>query len=308
MRAFYIFSIIAICVLACRKESSIELPVQPGNPPTKPVDSTKKPIDTTKKPIDSTKKPIDSTKGFIETKPPLLIPVHDSINSDIGGYYVALPTHYDSFPSKKYPLLLFLCGAGVYGNGGTTDLPKMLKEALPLLLKQQVFPPDFLVGGKHYSFIVMMPQFKEYPDNPTIVMDALNVAKANYRIDESRIYVTGISIGSVAAGYLCAANPTMYAAMVPIAGIQLDTPEVQNIVNGNLPVWAFHNNDDQKIDVNTTKDFVSLYNSLNPAIPARLTLFPPYGTLNHDAWTKAMNPSYKENGMNIYEWMLQYSR
>ena len=139
-------------------------------------------------------------------------------------------------------------------------------------------------------------------------MDAINYAKANYPIDQSRIYLTGISNGSVAGGYLAAADPMMFAAMVPIAGITGDTAGVQSMVNANLPIWAFHNNQDEKIHTSYTIDFVSLYNSFHPTIPARLTLFSPYGTLNHDAWTKAMNPAYKEDGKNMYEWMLQYTR
>ncbi|HVU83233.1 MAG TPA: hypothetical protein VHC50_00240, partial [Puia sp.] len=302
--AFYIILSFAICVLACRKQMPIHPPTNPVDSATKkPGDSIRNPIDTTKKPGDSTKNPIDST---IETQPPVLLGITDSINSDIGGFYVGLPTKYKT-SGKKYPLLFFMCGAGVYGNGAS-DLPKMLKEALPLLLKQKTFPPDFLVNGQHFSFIIMAPQFKVYPDNPNIIMDALTYAKANYPIDPSRIYLTGISNGSEAGGYLAAAYPSMFAATVPIAGIELDTPYVQNMVNANLPVWAFHNNDDEKVDVNTTKDFISVYNSMHPAIPARLTLFAPYGTLNHDAWTKAMNPAYKEDGKNMYEWMLQYSR
>ncbi|HVU58582.1 MAG TPA: hypothetical protein VHD83_26150 [Puia sp.] len=277
-----------------------------GDSTTKPIDSTKKPPDSTTKPIDSTKNPVDT--AFYETEPPLLLGVTDSINADIGGYYVALPVHYKDSANRKYPLLFYDPGVGVYGDGSSTDLPLVLKEGLPLLLKQQTFPPSFLVNGKHFSFIVMAPQFKTIPANPNIVLDAIKVAMAKYPVDPSRIYLTGISVGSVANGYLGAADPTMFAALVSIAGIDLDTAECQSMVSGRLPVWAFHNNQDQKIDVNTTKNFVSTYNSLHPAIPAKLTLFPPYGTQNHDAWTKAMNPAYKENGMNIYEWMLQYSR
>lgn len=304
MRGPFIVTAFIICLLACKKESSIRPYPKPVDSVITPIDSSKKPVDSGKKPIDSSKKPVDTE--FVETAAPLLLPVNDSINADIGGYYVALPTHYLT-SGKKYPLLFFLSGAGVYGNGNT-DLYKMLKEALPLLLKENIFPPDFLVNGKHFSFIVMMPQFKSSPDDPNVVMDALNLAMAKYPVDRSRVYLTGISNGSVAGGYVAAANPSLFAAMVPVAGIDVDTMGCQSMVNANLPIWAFHNNDDQRIATSYTTNFIELYNSMNPAIPARLTLFAPYGSLNHDAWTKAMNPSYKENGMNMYEWMLQYTR
>jgi predicted peptidase len=291
MRRLIILSVFAISFLACRKENSIEPPTNPVNPSTDTAKGTNPPP------------PVE----FVETDPPVLIPVTDSINEDIGGYYVALPAHYKQDSLKKYPMLVFLPGNGVWGNGGT-ELPLMLKESLPLLLKNKTFPPSFTVDGKHYSFIVFAPQLKNYPDNISDITSAVTYAASKYRIDQSRIYISGISLGSMAAGYACASNPTLFAAFVGIAGISGDSIGIRNIVNAKLPVWAFHNNEDHKIPDSLTRNFVAMYNSFDPAIPAKLTLLPPYGTLNHDAWTKALSPTYREDGKNMYEWMLQYTR
>jgi predicted peptidase len=288
MRTFLTAFSIAICLMGCNKESSVISSTNTGNPSTETDYSNSRP------------------KPFFETEPPVLIAVTKSINSDVGGYYIALPAHYQT-SSEKYPLLIYMHGAGVYGNGGS-DLPKVLTEAIPKLLNNKLFPPGFLVNGKHYSFIVMTPQFVKNPDNIDDVISTISYAKANYRIDSTRIYLTGISSGSVAGGYTCAAYPSLFAAVAPVAGITSSQQGCQNMVDAKLPIWAFHNDGDQRISVNTTKDFVSMYNSLDPAIPAKLTIFSPYGNLNHDAWTKAMDPAYKEDGKNMYEWMLQYSR
>jgi hypothetical protein len=58
-------------------------------------------------------------------------------------------------------------------------------------------------------------------------------------------------------------------------------------------------------DVKETERFIDMIGTFNPAVPPHLTIFNVYG---HDAWTTALNPGYRENGMNIYEWMLQFSR
>jgi hypothetical protein len=42
-----------------------------------------------------------------------------------------------------------------------------------------------------------------------------------------------------------------------------------------------------------------------PNPPAKKTIFPGSG---HDAWTQTYWQEWRENGMNIYEWMLQYQR
>lgn len=278
----------SIFLLGCKKDSPVAPSTNTGNSSTERDHSITRP------------------DRFIETDPPLLFPVITRINANVGGYYVALPAHYLE-SGEKYPLLLFMHGAGVYGNGGS-DLSKVLVEALPKVLNDKLFPASFLVNGKRYSFIVMMPQFAKNPDNIDEVMSVLAYAQANYRIDPKRIYLTGISSGSVAGGYVCAAYPSQFAAIAPVAGITGSEQGCQNMVDAKLPIWAFHNNNDQRINTNFTKDFVSMYNSLDPAIPARLTLFSPYGPLNHNAWTKAMDPNYKEEGKNMYEWMLQYTR
>jgi poly(3-hydroxybutyrate) depolymerase len=153
----------------------------------------------------------------------------------------------------------------------------------------------------------MTPQFKQAPTAKD-VQDCISYAQSKFRINKRRIYLSGLSTGSIAACNLAAESPSAMAALVPMAGIPLDystTNKCQTIAAGNLPVWAFHCEDDPQINVSYTKGFINQINSFHPGIPPRLTLW-PYG--GHDAWTRAVDPSYKENGMNIYEWMLQYHR
>ncbi|OJW57527.1 MAG: hypothetical protein BGO55_14685 [Sphingobacteriales bacterium 50-39] len=283
MRRLFILSAFVTSLLACKKESSFEPSSISANTIGRAVTQ------------------------IVETQPNLLYPVIDStINSYIGGYYIAVPAHY-WVSGQRYPFIFYTCGDGVYGNG-TTDLYKVLNEGLPLLLKEKVFPPNFLVNGQNYSFVVAAPQFKRYPDNPNVIQAAVDRVKKFFRIDTTRMYLTGISLGSIANGYLAAAYPKKYAAFVPIAGMALNSYYVQYIVRANLPVWAFTNIGDWAIPASYTVNFVRSYNSMNPTIPARLTLLPNYGWDNHDAWTKAMNPAYTEDGKNIYQWMLQYKR
>jgi predicted peptidase len=95
------------------------------------------------------------------------------------------------------------------------------------------------------------------------------------------------------------------AAIVPICGGSWpDNTRAQHIASFNLPVWAFHNDNDPTVPVSYSIDYVAKINSYHPSVPARITTWPTGG---HDAWTKAYDPAYKEDGKNMYEWMLQYT-
>jgi hypothetical protein len=57
----------------------------------------------------------------------VLKPVTVAVNSGVGGYYLALPSNYNQ-TTQKYPLLVFIPGAGQFGDGAF-DLPLLLRMA-----------------------------------------------------------------------------------------------------------------------------------------------------------------------------------
>jgi len=71
-----------------------------------------------------------------------------------------------------------------------------------------------------------------------------------------------------------------------------------------VPMWAFHKNKDDIFSVDIIKLLVNRIDALKPLVLPILTL----GDGGHDSWTKATEPAYNENNMNIYEWMLQYKK
>ena len=241
--------------------------------------------------------------NVIETLPAIHSAISANVSSNCAGYYEAIPARYDS-SVKAYPLILFVHGIGELGNG-TSDLSKMIRAGLPRLLNKKGFPPSFESGGEHFSFIVVSPQFKKWPTNDD-VNAVLQYAIKKYRVDLSRIYVTGLSMGGGVAWEFSSRFGGSIAAIVPICGGSWpDTKRAQKIASFNLPVWAFHNDDDKTVPVAYTLDYITKINSYHPSVPARVTTWVTGG---HDSWTKAYDPSYKEKGMNMYEWMLQYKR
>jgi predicted peptidase len=239
----------------------------------------------------------------VETSPPVQTAISVTVSPNCGGFYQALPANYNS-TTKKYPLLIFLHGYGELGNG-TTDLPKVLNNAVPKLINEHLFPANFVSGGTNYSFIVISPQFISWPSF-TDIDAVIQYAFTHFRIDESRLYITGLSMGGGATWDYAALQEEKIAAIVPICGASIPTSDkAQSIASANLPVWAFHNEDDYTVSVNTTKQYITMINSFNPIPLAKMTIWPTGG---HDAWTKASDPAYKEDNLNMYEWMLQYHR
>jgi predicted peptidase len=244
----------------------------------------------------------------IETDQYILEPHTVNITTSLPGFYSAVPGHYYR-NNLKYPLLIYIHGAGQFGNGIPPSLDAVFKEGTPKLLKDQTFPLNFVSGGRHYTFIVLMPQFSR--SWTTADMKSFyDYALAHYRIDSSRIYISGFSLGGLMTSEFGCAFPLSLTAMLPMAGETSSdlTNKARQVARNNLAVWVFHNNGDQVYDVSGAINFVNAINQQTPGITPRLTLFPPEGPGNHDAWTRACNPSYKENNMNIYEWMLQFRR
>lgn len=246
---------------------------------------------------------IDSSSrvdNVVETALPVHSPVTAWVNDNCAGYYKAIPARYDS-SDKKYPMILFLHGIGELG----TDLSKMLRAGLPRLINRKLFPPDFEVNGEHFSFIVISPQFKKWPTNLE-VKGVIDYAVKKFRIDTSRIYVTGLSMGGGVTWEFDAEYGASIAATAPICGGSWpDTKRAEKIASFNLPVWAFHNVDDGVVPVSYTIDYVNKINGFGPAVKAKYTT---WSTGGHDSWTKAYDPATKEGGKNMYEWMLQYKR
>ncbi|MBO9684668.1 MAG: hypothetical protein J7502_18710, partial [Flavisolibacter sp.] len=247
-----------------------------------------------------------SQQAFSQVQTPRYI----SITPNTNAFYEYLPQGFSATSTQKYPFILFLHGMGELGDGSASKLPLVLRNGPPKLINQGTFPTSFTVNGQTFRFVVLSPQFINWPTSADI--DAvISYAISRYNVDPSRVYITGLSMGGGAtweyAGDENNANyPKRVAAISPIAGASYpSTYRAQIISSNNIAVWAFHNDGDPTAPVFYTNDYVKYINATNPAIPAKKTIF---SSTSHDAWTKAYDPNYRENGMNVYEWMLQYSK
>ncbi len=225
------------------------------------------------------------------------------------AFYEYLPQNYNS-ESQTYPLMVFLHGVSELGNGTASSLTTVLRNGPPKYISEGAFPVSFTVNGQVFKFIVISPQFVGWP-SAADVQGVIDYAVRTYRVNTNRIYLTGLSMGGgVTWDYASAGSAfaNRLAALLPVCGASGPTPQkAQVIASANLPVWATHNQYDETVTVSNTNGFVDAINSSNPrpTVLAKKTIFAASG---HDAWSTTYVPSFRENNLNVYEWMLQYQR
>jgi predicted peptidase len=93
-------------------------------------------------------------------------------------YLLYLPADYDTKPSEKWPLVLFLHGSGERGD----DIEKVKIHG----------PPNLASQGKEFPFVLCSPQCPTGSRWNAEELSKLVDELANtYRIDRRRLYVTG---------------------------------------------------------------------------------------------------------------------
>jgi predicted peptidase len=189
---------------------------------------------------------------------------------------VYLPEGYGA-GQQQWPLVLFLHGMGERG----TVLDTVKKHGPPKLVDQ----------GKKFPFILISPQCPPDEMWSVPVLDALlNEVEARYRVDPTRVYVTGLSMGGNGTWRLAIAQPHRFAAIAPICG-WADTNAVCALKN--LPIWTFHGKKDLVVPFERTEKLVAKLKQCGGNV--RFTAYPEAG---HDSWTETYeNPE-------LYEWLL----
>lgn len=194
-------------------------------------------------------------------------------------YLLYLPKDYDT--KESWPLVLFLHGAGERGD----DLELVKKHG----------PPKLISEGKDFPFIVVSPQCpKDRWWEPIELVALLDDLQSKLKVDEDRIYLTGLSMGGFGTWRLAAFAPDRFAAIAPICGGG-ETHWAKYIAP--LPVWAFHGAKDKGVPLERSEKMVEAIKKQggNP----KLTVYPE---AEHDSWTETYN------NPKFYEWLLENKR
>ncbi len=198
-------------------------------------------------------------------------------------YLLYLPKGYGENKDKKWPLILFLHGAGERGSN--------------LNLVKKHGPPKLVEQGRDLPFVIVSPQcpseswWTEEFDALTALLDDI---ESKYAVDRSRVYLTGLSMGGFGSWALGCRYPQRFAAVAPICG------GGEWFLVGRLkktPVWVFHGAKDPVVPLRESQEMVASLKRAGGDV--RLTVYPE---AQHDSWTETYdNPK-------LYEWFLSHRK
>ncbi len=199
-------------------------------------------------------------------------------------YLLYLPQNYDSQQGERWPLVLFLHGAGERGDGGET-LKTLTSNGLPKLVKE----------GQEFPFLIVSPQCpaNDWWSEETLVQQLgalLDEIERTYKVDPTRIYVTGLSMGGFGTWALGIAQPQRFAALAPICGGG-DPSKVCALKN--VPVWNFHGARDSIVALSYSEEMIAALEECGGHVTSTV-----YADADHDSWTRTYeNPE-------LYKWLL----
>lgn len=171
------------------------------------------------------------------------------VDQTLQPYRVFVPTQYDG--SKATPLMVALHGMG----GDENSMFDGYHEALK-------------VEAQRVGFLVACPKGRE---NASMyrgsaeqdVMDVIAEVRRDYKVDASRIYLMGHSMGGYGTWSTAMDHPEIFAALGPISGG--GNPAGMEKIK-NIPQYVTHGDDDRTVNVSQSRNMVAAGKKLGAPI------------------------------------------
>ncbi len=200
------------------------------------------------------------------------------------GYCVYFPNDYNQ--EKRYPMIVFLHGAGERGNG---------KDELSVL-ENHGFPRYFKENLMEVNAVVIAPQCESglvWNQQVFALKDFIVEMIEKYNADPDCVSLTGMSMGGFGTWEMAMTYPDLFSAIAPICGggMAWRTSALKG-----MPIWAFHGDKDPAVDISNSKEMVArarAYTSVE---------FTIFKGVAHNSW----DPTYLET--EVVEWLVSKNR
>jgi predicted peptidase len=196
---------------------------------------------------------------------------------------------------------LFLHGAGERGNDGLKQTQVGLARAIRLQPERwpaiAIFPQ--VPAGESWQGMA-----------GKVAMAALDATLNEFSADESRVYLTGLSLGGYGTWFLGYQHTERFAALVAVCGfvalgdrfpgfLTASTDHYADLAKdiAAKPVWIFHGDADTVVPVDESRKMAAALESLGADV--RYTELPGVG---HNAW----DPAYDNE--ELPRWLFMQSK
>lgn len=195
------------------------------------------------------------------------------------AYNLFVPPSYS--PDRNWPTILFLHGSGERGSDGFFQTDVGIAHAIR---RNHTLVPA----------LVVMPQCPSNaiwnkPDSAKMALACVEDVSRDYKVDASRIYLTGLSMGGRGCWFLAARVRNAFAAMVPICGGG-DPADAAKLTE--IPIWAWHGSADKNVPISETEAIVEAIKAAGGKIEfSRI----PGG--EHNVWDRAYGDA------KLWQWL-----
>ncbi len=176
--------------------------------------------------------------------------------------------------TRPLPLVIYLHGAGAKGQDNAKPVREPLARHFAAPEQQERFPAYVLVpqcragddaNGRPNNWVKWRNQRESPPaqwdlsdaepsDQLRGAQAALDDVLRRERVDPSRIFLTGVSMGGSGSWYWSAFEPERFAAVMPVCGLS----EARRAARlKHLPVWTFQGDQDETVPVARTRAMVA---------------------------------------------------
>lgn len=193
------------------------------------------------------------------------------------NYILGLPENFDE--NKKYPVIIFLHGAG---SRGTDPAPLL---ANPYFSETEVHNLDMVSFAPQCYADTWYDIFEE-------LQEFIEFAIAQPYCEKDRVYLMGASMGGYATWQMAMSRPELFAAIVPICGggMYWNAGRLKN-----MGVWAFHGEVDDVVFPEESRKMVDYVNMKGGN--AKLTICEG---VCHTSWLNA----YRSR--ELFDWLLSH--
>lgn len=215
------------------------------------------------------------------------------------NYRLLKPHPYNA--DRKYPLVIFLHGAGERGADNTAQLKHGMadfckakwREKYPCYVVAPQCPADKKWVEVEWSAAShVMPE--KTSDTMLLVLELADTMIRDSAVNDNRIYMTGLSMGGYGTWDVLARRPGFFAAAVPICG----GGDPQTAAKfAHVPLWCFHGEKDNVVPVSRSRDMI---NALKAA--GGSPKYTEYPGVTHNSWA----PTYADP--KLFEWMFTQLR